>query len=211
MLELLDALINRALALDPDTRARLAELDGRVIRLRLLAGGGKPILECDVLPAKDGIRLRAADAESRQADVVLGGNAAAFGRALFGEALPSAAASAEAALEIRGDVELGRRFEQILKGFDPDWEEGLARLVGDVVAHELGRLARAAASEARHAARTLALDLAEYLREEARIAAPRERVEAFLQAVDRLRADVDRLEARLAHLDRRLSPSGETP
>lgn len=198
MLALLQAAINRLLALDPDSRARLAELDGRVIRLRLRLGheeNGEAALELDVRPTTTGgVRLRAPDAGP--ADVTISGNPAAFGRVLFGEALPSA----EAALELRGDVELGKRFEQILKRLDMDWEEGLARIFGDVVAHQLGRAARALRVQLETIARRLACDLGEYLREEARIAAPRERVEAFLQAVDRLRADTDRLEKRLERL-----------
>lgn len=198
MLALLQAAINRLLALDPDSRARLAELDGRVIRLRLRLGheeNGEAALELDVRPTTTGgVRLRAPDAGP--ADVTISGNPAAFGRVLFGEALPSA----EAALDLRGDVELGKRFEQILKRLDMDWEEGLARIFGDVVAHQLGRAARALRVQLETIARRLACDLGEYLREEARIAAPRERVEAFLQAVDRLRADTDRLEKRLERL-----------
>ncbi len=206
MLKIVEILINRALALDPDARARLGELEGRVIRLRLRGGEGgeKTLFECDVLPAQAGLRLRAVDEQAERADVVLGGNAAAFARAFLAEAVRPALP--EAALEVRGDVELARRFEQILKALDPDWEEGLARLAGDVIAHRLGRLARMLRGETRRAAHTLALDLAEYLREEARVAAPRARVEAFLQAVDRLRADADRLEARLERLWRRRPP-----
>lgn len=198
VLSLLEAALNGLLRLDPQARARLAELAGRVIRLRLRLRDeeeGEAALEFDVLPTTTGgVQLRAPDAGP--ADVTISGNPAAFGRALFGEVLPSA----EAALELRGDVELGKRFEQILKRLDMDWEEGLARVFGDVVAHQLGNAARALRAQLEAAAHHLERDLGEYLREEARIAAPRERVEAFLRAVDRLRADTDRLEKRLERL-----------
>lgn len=198
MLSLLQAVINRLLALDPDTGARLAELDSRVIRLRLRLGDDQEevALELDVLPtAAGGVRLRVPPGAS-QADVTISGNPAVFGRALFGEVHPSASAS----LELRGDVELGKRFEQILKRLDIDWEELAAHAFGDVVARQLGNAARGLRTQAAATAHTLERDLAEYLQEEARLTAPRSRVEAFLRAVDRLRADADRLEKRVERL-----------
>ncbi len=197
MLSLLEVVIDRLLALDPDTKARLAELGGRVIRLQLRLGEGeKEVLEFDVLPTRSGdVRLRVPQ-EGQAADVTISGNPAVFGRALFGEAHPSAGA----AVGLRGDVELGKRFEQLLKRLDIDWEEGLARAFGDVVARRLGSAARALRTLLKAAARSLERNLAEYLREEARLTAPRSRVEDFLHAVDRLRADADRLEKRFERL-----------
>ncbi len=52
----------------------------------------------------------------------------------------------------------------------------------------------------RHSVRTLGADVSEYLREESRILASHARVDAFLDAVDVLRADVDRLEVRVRRL-----------
>lgn len=183
---LLEEALDRLLALDPDTRERLIGLDGKVICLEL-ADDTAP-LRVYVLPDAAGVRLTRA--YSGLPDVTITGTPAVFLRQLAGPAV-----SAE--LKIRGDVELGSRFQRALSGFAPDWEEGLSRIVGDVPAHQIGRVARALREFGERTARTLEQDAAEYLREEARLAVPRARVERFLEEVDRLRMDVDRLEKRL--------------
>jgi ubiquinone biosynthesis protein UbiJ len=103
-------------------------------------------------------------------------------------------------LEISGDVELGRRFQRTMEDLEIDWEERLARIVGDVAAHELGNLLRGARAWQARSLHSLGEDLSEYLQEEARVLASRNRVEAFLREVDRVCTDADRLEARLRRL-----------
>ncbi|MDX1487875.1 MAG: hypothetical protein R3268_06730, partial [Acidiferrobacterales bacterium] len=107
------------------------------------------------------------------------------------------------ALELEGDVDLGRRFQRFLEGLDIDWEEQTAGVLGDVLAHKLGNVVRGMRIWRRNTTQTLSADIAEYLQQESRLLTPVPRVEAFLEAVDILRADVDRLEARLRKLQRR--------
>lgn len=188
---LVEEAITRLLELDPETRERLSGLAGKVICLELVREG-EPF-RLYLLPDRLGVRLLHSYAGAP--DVTIAGTPAVFLRQLAGPRV-----SAE--LKIRGDVELGSRFQRALAGFAPDWEEGLARLIGDVPARGLGNVARAFADFGRRAARTLGQDAAEYLLEEARVAAPRARVDVFLKEVDRLRMDVDRLEKRLEHVSR---------
>lgn len=190
---LVEEALARLLELDPDTRARLSELDGKVICLEL-ADDGEP-LRLYVLPDKAGARLLRTYAGLP--DVTISGTPAVFLRQLAGPRV-----SAE--LKIRGDVELGSRFQRALAGFAPDWEEGLARMVGDLPARRIANAARAVIDFGRRTARTLEQDAAEYLVEEARLAVPRHRVEAFLKEVDRLRMDVDRLDKRIERVNRLL-------
>lgn len=191
---LFERIVNPALRLDPEALRRLAELDGKAILLEL-ASAGTP-LRCYVLPSAGGLRLmREYD---RLPDVTISGTPAVFLHQLFrGPAVSDA-------LTIRGDIELGQRFQRILSAVAPDWEEGLARLIGDVPAHQLARLVRGLRDWAGEAVRTLGADGAEYLQEEAFVLAKREQVAAFLREVDRLRADADRLEQRLQRLTARL-------
>jgi ubiquinone biosynthesis accessory factor UbiJ len=92
--------------------------------------------------------------------------------------------------------------QRLLAAVDIDWEEQAARLIGDVAAHELGRLLRAADAWGRQAADILGRDLAEYLQEEGRVLAPAaaRRARRLPAAVDVLRDDVDRLTQRVARL-----------
>ncbi len=187
---IIEELGNRLIRLDPETLTGLGELHGKVIRIEFV-GTAKTLY---ILPSAAGLRLHAAhDAEP---DVTLRGELAVFARLAFGGgAMPRAGA-----LQISGDIELGQRFQQVLRGIDIDWEEHAAHLVGDVLAHRLGRAARGAHAWQAQAARTLGLDVTEYLQEESRILPTRREVEVFLNAVDALRAGADRLEQRVARL-----------
>lgn len=188
--------VSAALRLDPDTPRRLARLAGAVIALELR---GTPwTLYC--LPHAEGIALR--DACETPAQARLRATPLGFLRAALGEGTDLVF---RGELEIVGDVELGQRFQRLLMGLDIDWEEQLARVVGDVAAHQLMRGARAGRAWSVAAGHALAQDLGEYLQDETRLLPPRALVEDYLRAVDVTRADVDRLEARVRRLQRHLS------
>lgn len=142
-----------------------------------------------LLPEAD--RLRVTDALDEQPDVRICGSLSALARtALDHDGLPRG-------LDINGDAALAQQFQQLLREAELDWEDLLARKIGLVPAHEIGRLARAITRYGRHAADALAVSTAEYLREEIHLLPPRREVEAFLRAVDVLRDDTARLETRL--------------
>jgi ubiquinone biosynthesis protein UbiJ len=194
---LAESALNRLLRLDPETLRRLGELDGKRLRLRLADPAGRS-RELDLLPSEGGLRLDPASGD-HEPDVMIAGTPAVFARLLFGEARPDSRAE----LTIRGDMELGNRFRAILERLDLDWEEQVSHVTGDVIAHALGNAARDLRAWGRETARALGQDAADYLHEESRLLAPRERIEAFLADVDRLRAEAERLEQRLARLEAR--------
>lgn len=103
-------------------------------------------------------------------------------------------------LRIDGDTELLRRFNHTLArvGFEP--EELLAGYLGDAAAHRLAQGLKRVLGWGRRSADTLALDTAEYLREETGDLARAADVADWMDEVDRLREGVDRLEARLSRL-----------
>jgi len=188
---LFEVAVNRTLRLDPEGMQRLGELQDKVILLEVVAEAAVP-LRLYVIPTEDGVRMRRE--YEQPADVTISGTATVFLNQFF------RGPTVSDALTIRGDIELGQRFQRVLSHLDPDWEEGLARVVGDIPAHQLARFGRGVLRWAREAVRTFALDGTEYLKEEVFVLAKRERVEQFLREVDRLRADADRLEKRFARL-----------
>lgn len=187
---LIEGAINRALALDPEALRDLGQLDGKVLLIEI-AGRGAP-LRLWVQPHAHGLRLL--PAHERQPDVTISGTPAVFLNQLARGPVVSQA------LTLRGDIELGQRFQRILSRLDPDWEEALAPVIGDVGARQVGRAARGLRAWGEQALRALGADATEYLQEEAYVLARRERVAAFLREVDRLRADTDRLEQRIGRL-----------
>lgn len=190
---ILEQAVNRALRLDPATLARVAELEGRVIRLR--AAGDSPF-EIFVLPEESGLQLRAQC--DREPDVTLTGDMPAVFRLALRRFLPEVVAAGE--VQVSGDIALGQRFQRLLEQVEVDWEEQLARVLGDVPAHQLGNVLRDFGTWTQQTLRTLHQDLGEYLQEESRLLPVRPRAGAFRQAVETLQRDLDGLEQRLARL-----------
>ena len=190
----LEQLTNRLLGLDPETLRRLNALTGKVICIRI--GGevdsASPMV-IYVLPSETGLRfLTEYDAEP---DVSFSGSLPALLRLVSGGATPDLFSAGN--IGISGDLELGQRFERIMKGLDIDWEEQASHVVGDIAAHKLGNLVRDIHEWRVKAVETVCKDVGEYLQHETRILAVPKAVDNFMNAVDVVRADADRLEVRL--------------
>ncbi|HWQ95107.1 MAG TPA: SCP2 sterol-binding domain-containing protein, partial [Gammaproteobacteria bacterium] len=147
----LEGALNRYLNLDPDTPSRFAALTGKIIAVEL-EGLGRTIY---FAPESDGVGILAD--YPGVPDATLRGTLWALLRmgSLQSDSRAAREALALGAVRIGGDVELGQRFKQILDAVEIDWEEHLAGLVGDLLAHKLGNAARAAQGWARQAAATL--------------------------------------------------------
>jgi ubiquinone biosynthesis protein UbiJ len=193
----LESLLNRYLGLDPEARARLEALHGRVIGLEVLGLG----LRWYLVPGPAGLQVLSRF--EGEPDCTLAGTPLDLAR--MGSEGESADQLFSGAVKIRGDTELGHSFGKLLAGLDIDWEEQLSRLTGDVLAHAVGNLARGAARWGKDVLAALRQDLPEYLQEEARLLPGRYEVEEFLTEVDRLRDDLERLEQRVQRLAARAS------
>jgi ubiquinone biosynthesis protein UbiJ len=106
-------------------------------------------------------------------------------------------------IRIAGDAEVAQRFRDLLQHAQPDFEEELSRVVGDVAAHQVANIARSFFDWGRKAADSFSSNVAEYLQEEGRDVPARVEVEEFLEAVDQLREATDRLDARLSRIESR--------
>ena len=112
-------------------------------------------------------------------------------------------AVASAAAELRGDAEIANRYRELFALARPDLEEELSRVVGDLPARRLSRLAQQTLTWVRRAHLTAGQNIAEYLQEESRDLVSKPEMEEFLQGVDALREVADRVEARLDRLEQR--------
>jgi ubiquinone biosynthesis accessory factor UbiJ len=190
MFQPLAALLNRGIAGSGDAARRCRELDGRSFRIELEGLG----LGLTLVSRGDKVALL----EEEQADASLRGTPGALARLV---ATGDESMLRARAVRISGDPLVARDFRDLIAIAAPDFEEELARLLGDVAARQLGNLLRGLTGWGLDAADRLSQNFAEYLQEESRELPARPEVEAFLDEVDELASDVARLEARLQRLE----------
>lgn len=191
----LEAALNRALALDPETREGLRALDGRRLALRLAT----PALALQV--HVDGGRLRVGPAEGEEADL----SVRATLRGLLAQ-LPFMRrddAPPVGALRIEGDADLARRLQRLAERFDPDWQQPFVAAFGDIAGVQVAQVFATALRGARSAAGVVATNTSDFLQHESRDVLSRAELDAFFDDVDGLRDDVERLAARIARLQPR--------
>jgi ubiquinone biosynthesis protein UbiJ len=200
LLAVVEQAINGYIALDPEGAAALRPLEGRLIGIELEGFGTR----ITVIPSAEGLQLFGAyDAEP---DCLIRGTPLALAR--MGMAERKETQIIEGEVEISGDTMLAQSFSRALARLDVDWEEQLARVIGDPFAHQVGNQVRAAARWGRKASDSLSADLQEYLQEEARLLPTRYEIDAFLAQVDTLRDDTERAEARIERLAKQLAGPG---
>jgi ubiquinone biosynthesis protein UbiJ len=212
----LEAALNRALDLDPDTRAALQPLDGRSVVLALDAPAGREAAPLALRMTVADARLQVGPAMPEggaQPDLAvrstLGGVVSLGMRTLLPRLLGTPADEADAMpvgrLRIEGDAELARRLQRLAERFDPDWQQPFTRVFGDVIGVQVANGMAAALRGARDSGRRLAETTAEYLTEESRDVVPRAELDAFFDDVDTLRDDAERLAARISRLQKRVA------
>ncbi len=185
----LETALNRAVALDPDTRASLDALEGKRLHVHL-AG---PDLTVAIRVAGGKLRVGPADDETPASLRVSASPGSLLGMALRGDR----DGVAPGKVEVAGDAELARRLEKLARGYAPDVEAAFAQVFGDVVGVPLARGLRRALSHMRDSAAHAVEDGADWLREEARLGVAPGEMDDFLDEVDAVRERTDRLEARI--------------
>ncbi|HYM43464.1 MAG TPA: SCP2 sterol-binding domain-containing protein [Steroidobacteraceae bacterium] len=200
MTGILGNLLNRGLPRSGRARQLCAELAGRSLALEVR---GFVTLRIESNGATLSVTESAADADARLEVGPLGL------LALMGADAQQALQRGDA--NITGDAEIAAKFRELTRLLRPDPEEELSLVLGDVPAHQLGRLARGALEWGRGAARSAWRNGADYLAHERADLVPRREGEQFLRGVDALREDVDRAAARIELLTtRRAAARGGT-
>lgn len=194
----LEFALNRALALDPDTRDALRGLDGRRIEVRIDA----PSLALEIAVQGDRLAVGPARHGADEADLGVRATLAGLLSQLPGLRDLRGGGTTPGRLRISGDAELARRLQRLAEGFDPDWDKPFADAFGDIVGHQLARAARGALRFGLTAAQTLARDAAEFVTEESRDVVSKAELAAFHDDVDALRERAERLFARAERLRR---------
>lgn len=189
----LEAALNRALALDPETRDSLRALDGRRVALTLAS----PPLALQVRVDSERLVVGPIDhagAPDLSVRSTLGGLLSQLPMFRRDDAPPVGK------MQMSGDADLARRLQRLAERFDPDWQQPFASVFGDVLGVQIAKSLAAALKQARIVGRNLAESAAEYVTEESRDVVARAELDAFHDDVDVLRDDVERIAARIARL-----------
>jgi ubiquinone biosynthesis accessory factor UbiJ len=187
-----EALVNRNLRASTPARALLATLAGRSFAIQVETPVGGRLVRLRLAASAEGLSITTGDGP---VDASVTGSPLGLAALLAGRGEGRFTA---AGVVITGDAEVAAAFEKLLYHARPEFEEELARLVGDVPAHYAARAAKGAVEWGRRALGSLARNVGEYLVEEGRDVVPGPELEAFHSGIDRIREDVDRAEARVA-------------
>ena len=199
---ILESAVNRVLALDEDTPARLQRLDGRMLRLDLDGVGITLFFTFSATVVHVSI-----DSDD-EPDTVISGSPFA----LFSMAVPDGDGSwqgPDSRVNISGDATLARDLERLFSRLDPDWESTLSRLFGDVWGHQVAAGIRSGSEQAKEAAGNAAELVSEFLKRESGPLVQSAEIKKFADAVDETRDAVERLEARIRIMKETDSPEEE--
>lgn len=199
---LIESAINNYLALDPDSQAKITALDDKTLEITINE------LELSFFLRAAGDRIEVLPVYEQAAQSIM--RAPLLSLVKMGLSKDSGESALGGDIEMSGDMEAGRRFHELLKNVDIDWEEILAQYSGDIVAHQIGNAFRSLSRWGRATADTLSRDLTEYLQQESRQLPSAHEINQFLESVDQLQMAVDRMEARIRQLQARHGDDSST-
>lgn len=200
LMSALEAALNRFLALDQNSGAFLAPLAGKIIAVTIT-----PLNETIYLcPGSDSIQLL--DYSPDQPDTQLTGSLFAFG--LMGLSSKPMRSIFSGEVKIEGDMNTGRKFQELFAKLDINLEQQLARFAGDSMAHNISQFFRAGKNWSKESIETFRLNASEFLQEETRELPARPEMDIFYRQIDELRTDFDRLESRIERLERHFPRAG---
>jgi len=196
-LSTIETAINAWLKLDRETLPRFAELNGKIIRLHITGLD----LNLYFLPSKSGIQVLGNYPNEEDGGIV---DATIHGSPMALIKLGTSSNAGETMLkndvEIDGDMHVAETFSAILNEVDIDWEELLSKLVGDIVAHQAGQVARGASSWFKETFEAMKLNTGEYISEESKLSPADAEIQQYMNEVDDIRMGVDRVASRINNL-----------
>ena len=186
--------LNATLAMDPGSVQLLAKLEGRVIAMNIESLDGSFYL----LPHRDRVSIEID--HDQNPDIVIEGGLLAYARSATASVRGSA--NPDQLLEITGDANLVAVMRDFLRSLQPDFEERLSSLIGDIPAHHAGNQIRSFTEWTEQVGHSIAVNTGEYLTEEKQLLVVRSRIDRFFVAVNQLRNDTEQLARRLDTLEK---------
>ncbi len=196
LMSALEAALNQFLEMDQNRAVFLTPLSGKIIAMTIL-----PFNETIYLcPTSDSIQLL--DYSPDQPDTQLTGSVFAFG--LMGLSSKPMRSIFSGEIKIEGDMQTGRKFQELFAKLDINLEQQLARYTGDTIARNISQFFRAGQNWSKESIETFRLNASEFLQEETRDLPAVPEADLFYAQVDELRTDFDRLQSRVERLENAL-------
>lgn len=186
-----EAACRQVLKLDPDTSHAFESLSGKILALEFSDLG----FNLYFLPGEP---LQVYSYHEGPVDTVLRGSSVSL--VAMGLRQRGSDSLFSGDVQIHGDTQLGENFQRLIKSMDIDWEEHLARISGDLIAHKVGNLVRDMIQWGQDTVNTLQRDAVEYVQEEVRLVPAPGEVDDYISDIDTLRGDVDRFAVKVQRL-----------
>lgn len=196
MKAILQAALNKYIALDPEAKNRLLPLQNKVMRVELLGLG----LTLQMMFKPDEILIQ--EESSAKPDVIIRGAPLSLLRLMKTSGDRKHFFVEE--VEIQGDLDFSQDVMELFDSLEIDWEEYASRWVGDVPAYHMGQVLQKIKQFNQRVHETVMQTTNEYVHEEINLFPPAEELDDFFQDVDVLRMDVDRLTVRTEKLTKLL-------
>ena len=193
LMSALETALNKFLALDRNSSSFLAPLAGKIIAVNI-STFNETIYLC---PTNNSIQLL--DYSPDQPHTQLSGSVFALG--LMGLSSKPMRSIFSGEVKIEGDMNTGRKFQELFAKLDINLEQQLARFTGDTIAHNISQFFRAGQNWSKESIETFRLNASEFLQEETRDLPAGPEVDIFYRQIDELRTDFDRLQSRIERLE----------
>lgn len=187
----MEVALNNALLLDSDSFEKVTQLAGKIIKIDLHLVD----IQFYLAPTADGIQVLG-ECEQDADTTILGTPLSLLRTALTNDRQTLL----QGDVNIEGDTDLGQKFQKILNNIEPDWEEPIAKVFGDVAGHQIGEVIRGFGQFAKNTFISLSMSTSEYYQDESRDIVTSTEAERFADSVDNVRSDVERMELRIERL-----------
>lgn len=188
-----EVILNRFLQLDPELSSRLTPLEGKVVKLELTG------LHCYWLFKSNAIYVT--NDYSGNIDLIVGGSIFDFMRLAF---MKKGSAAAAIPVQVTGDMEFAKQFNDLFANLHIDWEEQLSHFVGDTLAYSLIQFLNTLSHWAKRNVKNFGNNITDYFQAEVGCLVADEELQIFFSEVDKLRDQIARLQARVDRLHRKV-------
>lgn len=189
-----EAILNRYLNLDPESKERWRHLSGRVIKIEWTPLTYFWLFKSDLIYLNKDY--------SGPVDLILRGSTFDFLRMAF---KPKDKALTDIPLQVLGDMEFAKQFKEFFSNLEIDYEEQLSKIVGDTIAYPLVKMLKVMRLWSKQSIESLSQNVSNYVQTEMNWLVSDEELQLFFSDVDDLRDDYARLEARIKVLEKRVS------